>query len=180
MVPRKERVTLTKIDQSTSEPLARTVYALAGTKSADVALRMRSTIAARVRQSDAHRRLLDLTIHVVAKSEDYGEGLILVDDAVTRYSTKYVFYPETGRYYLSIGKDAALCHLKQATSEILAMLVRGVSTWIELNPRSNETRTSRSAYGNCPQDTEEAKEARRLEFLRTHPGASVPTRYALP
>jgi len=127
------------------ESLAESVYALAGSRAANVVEKMRELVAEKP-------ELFAGTLLVVTNEGGLGKGLVLRDVTEGRaqhtYSTHHTQGVSAGQYVMQIGHLLPEHRVRQAACEILAMLRRGICTWAIGDPdKPEEARVCRSAYG---------------------------------
>jgi hypothetical protein len=130
--------------QKKFRPVASKLYALCGTRAAEVLYRIDETIA-NARRLDKLKEGLDVQICYVDKLDDAREGLVLVDcedyGVAKTYSMRTEYDAQKNQYRIKVGSKLPDQRIQQVANEVMAMLERGVRTW------TDGKRVTESPYG---------------------------------
>jgi hypothetical protein len=129
----------------------RELFALARTRSADVAAVIKESLRL---QAERTKMNLNLQIHVqiVNNPKYFGKGILLVDDYRTRlYSTMYSIDRQNQHCIFRIGARLPAERLCQAANELIEIIAKGVVPWPEvLVPISANTATRQLTFTTDP------------------------------
>lgn len=153
MTHAKQKVHSTYLVSEESKPLAVAVWAIRGSRSATVLLKISQIIETRKNKDELPERLL-IPLHTVTDPKTIEKGLILNDGQVhgksSTFSTRYRYNPEREQYILTIGTKLPDSRLYQVANEIIAMIKRGICTWRVTDKSTGLIRECKSAYGIVP------------------------------